>query len=137
MKSWVALPEERQAVITPIGFDHLVINTGDVEQSLEFYVGVLGLKPERVEQWRAGEVSFPSVRIDSTSILDLTDGQQTGTNIDHFCLVVDAESIDSAVDDTSITLVDGPAKRWGAQGEATSVYLRDPDGNLVELRSYV
>src|SRR3546814_5233666 len=50
-----------------IGFDHLVLNVSDVRRSLDFYVGTLGLTPERVDEWEAGTVLFPSVRIDATT----------------------------------------------------------------------
>ncbi|MFI0791923.1 VOC family protein [Micromonospora rubida] len=46
------------------GFDHLVLTVADVERSLAFYCGTLGLEPVRVDRWRAGEAPFPSVRID-------------------------------------------------------------------------
>ena len=46
------------------GFDHIVLRCADVEASLAFYCDELGLEPERVEEWRRGEVLFPSVRID-------------------------------------------------------------------------
>ena len=40
------------------------------------------------------------------------------------------------VGDGRFEVVDGPGSRWGAQGDATSVYVTDPDGNVVELRRY-
>ena len=46
--------------------DHIVLNVGDIESSLRFYTDVLGLKGERVEEFRAGKVGFPSVRIQVT-----------------------------------------------------------------------
>ena len=48
------------------GFDHIVLRCSDVEVSLAFYCDELGLEPERVEEWRRGEVLFPSVRINAT-----------------------------------------------------------------------
>src|ERR1700755_1094318 len=71
------------------GFDHLVLNVGDVERSLAFYCGVLGLEPVRVERWRAGEVPFPSVRVSGETIIDLVAMPRASANVDHFCLVVD------------------------------------------------
>ena len=50
--------------------DHIVLRTRDVEESLRFYVEVLGLQAERVEQWRAGEVRFPSARLNADTIID-------------------------------------------------------------------
>ena len=118
-----------------IGFDHLVLNVADVHRSLDFYVGTLGLTPERVAEWEAGEVFFPSVRIDATTVLDLMPLERSGQNVDHLCLVVD-DDIDALAARDDLRIEDGPGERWGAQGNARSIYLRDPDGNLVELRRY-
>jgi catechol 2,3-dioxygenase-like lactoylglutathione lyase family enzyme len=118
-----------------IGFDHLVLNVGDVHRSLAFYVGTLGLTPERVAEWEAGEVFFPSVRIDATTVLDLMQLDRSGQNVDHLCLVVD-DDIDALAAREDLVIEAGPGERWGAQGNARSIYLRDPDGNLVELRRY-
>lgn len=117
------------------GFDHLVLVVADVERSLAWYVDVLGLAPERVEEWRAGQVFFPSVRISPISVIDIIPGERAGTNVDHLCLVVDGD-VDAIARSGRFDVVEGPAQRWGAQGVATSVYVRDPDGNVVELRRY-
>jgi len=115
--------------------DHLVLNVADVHRSLEFYVGRLGLGPERVEEWERGEVPFPSVRIDATTIIDLLQHRREGENVDHLCLVVD-DDVDELAATGGFDVVEGPVERWGAQGIARSLYVRDPDGNLVELRRY-
>ena len=54
-----------------IALDHIVLNVADVERSLAFYEGVLGLPAERVEAWRRGELRFPSVRVNEATIVDL------------------------------------------------------------------
>ncbi len=116
------------------GFDHLVLLVADAERSLGFWVGTLGLEPERVEEWRAGQVFFPSVRIDATTVIDLLETPPDGRNTDHLCLVVDEDPHAMA---TRLGLdVHDSGRRWGAQGEAESVYVRDPDGYVVELRRY-
>ena len=117
------------------GLDHLVLNVADTRRSLDFYVGTLGLQPERVEEWEAGEVFFPSVRIDAGAVIDLLETPRGTENVDHFCLVVD-DDVDELAARGDLGVVEGPADRWGAQGMARSIYIRDPDGNLVELRSY-
>jgi catechol 2,3-dioxygenase-like lactoylglutathione lyase family enzyme len=121
-----------------IGFDHLVLNVADVERSLAFYCGELGLEAERVEEWRAGEVLFPSVRIDATTLVDLLAAPRTGNNLDHLCLVVDPTDLAALAASGRFDVVgEGPVDGlFGAQGLATSLYVRDPDGNVVELRSY-
>src|SRR5262245_44112847 len=72
-----------------VGFDHVVLVVADVERSLAWYCGELGLRGERVDDWRRGEVLFPSVRIDDHTLIDLLAGERTGTNADHLCLVIE------------------------------------------------
>ncbi|MEV6377302.1 VOC family protein [Micromonospora musae] len=118
------------------GFDHLVLNVADVERSLEFYCGRLGLAPERVDEWRAGRVPFPSVRVSPDTIIDLVRGDRGESNVDHFCLVVAPLDWAAVIDSGAFTVLEGPVGRFGARGSATSIYVRDPDGNSVELRWY-
>ncbi|MCF3963354.1 VOC family protein [Streptomyces fuscigenes] len=117
-------------------FDHLVLNVADVERSLAFYCGPLGLEPVRVEQWRAGAAPFPSVRVTPSTIIDLTDRPRGESNVDHICLVVEPLDWQEVVDSGEFDVVEGPVPRFGARGSAQSVYVRDPDGNTVELRWY-
>ena len=119
-----------------MGLDHLVLRTPDVERSLAFYCELLGLEGERVDAWRAGEAPFPSVRIDGSTIIDLFDGERDGSNLDHLCLVVADTDMGALAGRSDLDVVEGPVSRWGARGMGTSVYVRDPDGNVVELRTY-
>ena len=124
---------------TPIrvtGLDHIVLDVADVERSLAFYVDQLGLTPMRVDEWRRGEILFPSVRIDATTIIDLLAGVPTGENVNHFCLVIEPTDLEAVRASGRFEVVDGPDIRFGAQGNATSLYVRDPDANTVELRHY-
>src|SRR5438876_4208637 len=123
--------------------DHIVLNVADVERSLHFYQAALGLATERVEAWRRHEVGFPSVRISPSTLIDLVkapDSESGGTpNLAHFCLVTDSPSLDEAVvvlSAAGIAVETGPAIRSGARGNALSIYFRDPDQNLIELRTY-
>jgi len=118
------------------GLDHVVLDVADVERSLAFYCGELGLAPERVEQWRRGEILFPSVRVDEHTIIDLLAAPRTGENADHLCLVVEPVDFDAVKSSGRFEVVDGPATRFGARGDGTSLYVKDPDGNTVELRHY-
>ncbi|MEU2721347.1 VOC family protein [Streptomyces smyrnaeus] len=126
-------------------FDHLVLNVRDVERALEFYCGPLGLEPVRVEEWRAGRVPFPSVRVSPTTIIDLLQQPRGGTsrpeaggesNVDHLCLVVEPLDWQTVIDSGDFEVLEGPVTRFGARGSAQSIYVRDPDGNTVELRWY-
>ncbi len=119
-----------------VDFDHLVLNVSDVEKALEFYCGPLGLTPMRVEEWRAGKVPFPSVRITERTIIDLVRKDRGESNVDHICLVVAPLDWQEVIDSGTFDVLEGPVGRFGARGEATSVYVRDPDGNTIELRWY-
>ena len=127
------------------GMDHIVLNVGDVERSVAFYDGILGLGVERLDEWRAGKIGFPSVRVSDATIIDLVGigdaAAETGRvqNLNHFCLVVGNEALEPIVDHLAahgIAVHVGPARRWGARGSGASIYLRDPDGNEIEVRTY-
>ena len=51
--------------------DHIVLNVEDMDTILDFYTNVLGLEPERLEEFRQGKVGFPSVRISADTVIDL------------------------------------------------------------------
>ena len=119
-----------------VGFDHIVLNVADVERSLAFYCGRLRLEPVRVDEWREGRAPFPSARVDAGTIIDLLAAPRSGSNCDHFCLVVDPVDLDAVAASGEFDVVDGPGARFGARGVATALYVRDPDGNTVELRCY-
>ncbi|MBI2229583.1 MAG: VOC family protein [Deltaproteobacteria bacterium] len=129
--------------------DHIVLNVRDIDRSLNFYTETLGLKPERLDEFKAGKVGFPSVRITDDTIIDLfpIEGPAAGTfggekvagNLNHFCMVIGTEDFSGIVEylkEKEIPIRAGPVSRWGARGRATSVYFLDPDGNEVELRCY-
>ncbi len=117
-------------------FDHLVLNVRDIERSLEFYGGLLGLEPVRVDEWRAGKVSFPSLRVTPETIIDLMSRPRGESNVDHICLTVDPLDWQQVIDAGIFKVLEGPVPRYGARGSATSIYVQDPDGNTVELRWY-
>jgi catechol 2,3-dioxygenase-like lactoylglutathione lyase family enzyme len=122
--------------VQAVGLDHLVLNVGDVERSLAWYTGELGLEGVRVEEWRRGDVLFPSVRVDATTIIDLLQGEPSGTNVDHVCLVVEPVDLDAIAASGRFEVVGGPSRLFGARGEGVGLYVRDPDGNVIELRHY-
>ena len=125
--------------------DHIVLRVKDVEVSMQFYTETLGLKPERVDQWRAGEVRFPSVRLNDDTIIDLfaSDQESIGRdgvkNQDHFCMVIeptDMDELKAKFEAIGVGIQAGPGKRWGSHGDGISLYVYDPDDNVVELRHY-
>jgi catechol 2,3-dioxygenase-like lactoylglutathione lyase family enzyme len=122
--------------ITVDGLDHVVLNVADVERSLAWYISELGLEGERVDEWRKNEVPFPSVRVDATTVIDLVAAERSGENVNHVCLVIKPTDLDALVASGRFRVLQGPVSRWGAQGVAQSIYVRDPDENMIELRHY-
>ena len=127
------------------GFDHIVLLVGDVEKSLAFYMGDLGMAADadRMAQWRRGEVRFPSVRVNEQTIIDLVpmgaSPQEGHRNLGHYCLIVEAERIEDVAAELQargVAIVREAKLRSGAQGDGLSISVQDPDGNEIELRTY-
>ena len=128
--------------------DHIVLNVEDEEKMITFYSKVLMLEPERLEEYRAGKVPFPSVRLNSDTIIDLfpkkmweksAQAGKSHMNLNHFCLALGKESWQELIErlqENKVDIEEGPVPRWGAHGSGTSVYFRDPEGNLIEARYY-
>jgi catechol 2,3-dioxygenase-like lactoylglutathione lyase family enzyme len=134
-----------QPLVKITEMDHIVLRNKDVEVSLRFYTEVLGLTAERVKEWQAGEVRFPSARINADTIIDFFGSDQEpigkeGTkNQDHFCMVIeptDMEELKTRFEAMGVEIQAGPGKRWGSHGDGISLYIYDPDDNVVELRHY-
>lgn len=125
------------------GLDHLVLRVVDLDALTRFYVDVLGCAVER----RQDEIGLVQLRA-GRSLIDLVpvDGKlgrmggaapgPEGRNMDHFCLRV--EPFDAAAIRAHLAAhgVDAGAveSRYGAEGEGPSIYLADPEGNVVELK---
>jgi catechol 2,3-dioxygenase-like lactoylglutathione lyase family enzyme len=118
------------------GLDHVVLRVADAEVSLDWYQQVLGLEGMRADEWRRGEVPFVSVRVDDTTIIDLLESGRSDGALDHVALVVDDVDLDELAASGTVDVVTGPASRWGARGTGRSLYVRDPDGHVIELRVY-
>jgi catechol 2,3-dioxygenase-like lactoylglutathione lyase family enzyme len=139
------MSQKSSAGIKILEIDHIVIRCKDVERQLKFYVDVLGLEPYRVDEYRAGKVMFPSVRVSEGMIIDLFpkpneepvgDGPR---NLDHYCLTIAPTDLDQVANQLQErgVIVEGEAKkRSGARGDGSSIYVRDFEGNRVELRYY-
>jgi catechol 2,3-dioxygenase-like lactoylglutathione lyase family enzyme len=120
------------------GFDHIVLNVADVEVSAAWYRDKLGLELLRMEEWRRGEVLFPSLRINATTLIDLLQAARTGENLNHFAVVVETDDLQAVVDRGEFELAGPPrpSDLFGARGQGLGIYVKDPDGNTVELRTY-
>jgi catechol 2,3-dioxygenase-like lactoylglutathione lyase family enzyme len=128
--------------------DHIVFNVEDDEKMIAFYNEVLQLPTERLEEYRAGDVPFASLRLNADTIIDLfpkTLWQKTASrgkgreNLNHFCIAVtraDWDALVKRLETRDISIETGPVQRWGAQGMGTSIYFRDPENNLIEARHY-
>jgi catechol 2,3-dioxygenase-like lactoylglutathione lyase family enzyme len=123
-------------MVRAVALDHVVLNVSDVERAIAWYVDELGLEPVRLDEFRRGEVLFPSARVDPTTIIDFLAAERTGSNVDHLCLVIDPTDLDELANSGRFDVASGPSEVFGARGMGRSVYVRDPDGNLVELRTY-
>lgn len=133
----------RNAVISVREIDHLVLRTERLEEMIAFYTGVLGMSIERrvdsigLIQLRAGQSLLDLVPVDSE--LGRKGGAapaEQGRNLDHFCLRIDPFD-EAAIHGQlrSMGVAAGPTEqRYGAEGNGPSIYIRDPDGNTVELK---
>jgi catechol 2,3-dioxygenase-like lactoylglutathione lyase family enzyme len=123
--------------------DHVVLRVTDLEAMLRFYCVVLGCKVERrqeelgLTQLRAGRSLIDLVTVDGE--LGRRGGPPPGTegrNMDHLCLRLDpfdAEAIYAHLDRRGVKAED-VGSRYGAEGEGPSIYLNDPEGNVIELK---
>lgn len=125
------------------GLDHVVVRVRDLDASLRFYRDALGCPVERqleelgLFQLRAGASLIDLVPVDSA--LGRAGGgapDPATRNMDHFALALesfDARSLQAHLESHGIAW-GGVERRYGAQGDGPSVYITDPDGNVVELK---
>lgn len=121
--------------------DHIVLNVRDIDRMLTFYTDIMQFSPERLDEFRQGTVSFPSIRLNEQTIIDLfeDDAERQGSNLNHFCIALskaDWDALLQRLQQAGIALDGQPASRWGAQGDATAVSFPDPEGNNIEARFY-
>lgn len=125
------------------GIDHIVLRVVDLPKILAFYHEVLGCTDEREQaeiglyQLRAGASLIDIVPIDGK--LGAKGGAapgEEGRNLDHFALAIepfDREALGAHLAAHGVDILEeGP--RYGAEGEGPSIYIRDPEGNIVELK---
>jgi len=123
--------------------DHLVLRVTDIDAMMGFYIDVLGCELEKIQeaiglyQLRAGASLIDLVPVDGK--LGRMGGAAPGAegrNLDHLCLSIepfDGEAIVRYLDEQGYAA--GPVEsRYGAEGQGPSIYVTDPEGNVVELK---
>ena len=123
--------------------DHVVLRVTDLERMLRFYIDVLGCTPEKDQV----EIGLYQVRAGS-SLVDLVPvagklgragGRAPGSegrNLDHLCLSIEPfipEEIFAHLAKHGVA-AGGVESRYGAEGEGPSIYVTDPEGNVLELK---
>ena len=136
-----------------MNIDHVVLWVDNPTNSLYFYVNIVGLRPVRQQEFEEGTASFPSVRLNDSTILDLMSrdmlsgvqeftggGDGSGAPINHVCFSMSAEdysTLRARLIAQGVELTSGGEHAFGAQGLAeSSEYFSDPDGNVIEIRHY-
>lgn len=123
-------------MIDVTGLDHLVLTVRDLDRTVAFYRDILGMRPRRFADDRialhvgnqkinlhlAGHEFEPKARHPQPGSADLC-----------FLVAGDVADTQRALQAAGIAIETGPAPRTGATGPVVSIYLRDPDDNLIEL----
>jgi glyoxylase I family protein len=129
--------------------DHLVLNVNNTEALLAFYNKILGLCIENHERFERKKVSFPTLRINKNSILNLfpperwktpdNDQKKTRNNMNHFCLAMSKKEwidLKNRLNENHINIIIGPVESAGAKGPGCALHFRDPEDNQIEVRYY-
>jgi glyoxylase I family protein len=123
--------------------DHVVLRVAELPRALRFYCHVLGLREERridalgLVQLRAGASLIDLVDVDSP--LGRAGGVAPGAlgrNVDHVALRIepfDPEGLAAWLAENGVD-IGVVGERYGAEGNGPSLYVRDPDGNVIELK---
>jgi glyoxylase I family protein len=116
--------------------DHVVLRCRDQNRAYDFYTRVLGL----VEERRIEQIGLIQLRA-GRSMIDLVPAGEarveSGLNVDHVCLAVQARDLNEVaayLRGQAVEVMGEPAMRYGAHGAGLSIYVRDPEGNVVELK---
>lgn len=119
--------------------DHIVVTAWDVERTSRFYERVLGMEPitfaggrrglafgrQKINLHQAGREYEPKALKPAPGTIDLC-----------FISTTPLAEVMEHLRSCGVAIVEGPVPKTGALGPMQSVYLRDPDGNLVEISNY-
>mgnify|MGYP003136336074 FL=1 len=124
--------------------DHLVLTVGDLEATLAFYSDILGMKVERftgADGSKRHALRFGSQKINVHRWGAEYDPKAAypGPGTADMCLLSDTplDVWQSHFQDNDVPIEEGPVERTGATGPLMSLYIRDPDGNLLEVSTRV
>ncbi len=127
----------------PAGIDHVVLRVKDVPGALGFYENVLGLRVERAQeeiglwQLRAGSALIDLVAADG--VIGRRGGAapgREGRNMDHVAIAIrpfDSAKLRAHLAAHGVAIEGEAAANYGATGESPALYIRDPEGNFIEL----
>ena len=123
--------------------DHLVLHCRDVEITASWYQRVLGMEREEFGPQNRTALRFGGQKINvrpaSATEGDWSTAELSTPGTADLCFVtaVGPEDVVRHLQECGVTVTEGPAAKIGALGPITSVYCRDPDGNLVEISTYL
>lgn len=120
------------------GLDHLVITTQDIDKCIAFYEGVLGLRHEVKNGKHAFYFGRQKINIHTSPAEFLPAAAHPTHGSQDLCLLAegDIDAIKSELEAKGYPIEEGVVLRHGALGEMHSIYLRDADGNLIEIAMY-
>ena len=116
----------------PLGLDHVVLRVRDQAASTRFYQDVLGCTLDHVNE----RVQLVQLRF-GANLIDLLPGTRGTDGMDHFCLSIHCEDLPGLAESLrgqGVSLEGSVVERRGAYGTGPSLYIRDPDGYLIELK---
>lgn len=126
-------------MFTISGIDHFVLTVASIESTCEFYASNLGMSVETFGEGRKA-LRFGDQKINlheaGKEFEPKAKAPMAGSG--DFCLITndDLEAVISHLKENGVQIEEGPVSRTGAKGSITSVYIRDPDDNLVEISKY-
>ena len=123
--------------------DHIVLNVKDVEITCAWYQRVLGMDREEFGPHNRSALKFGgqkiNVRPSGTDQGTWVTGPNDAPGSGDLCFVTAAppDEVIAHLQDCGVPILNGPVQRAGALGPMQSVYCRDPDGNLIEISTYL
>ena len=134
--------ESEETSVTSVritGIDHVALTVADIEETIAFYERVLGMRPVTFGAGRRALEFGPSkINLHQAGGEFLPHAARPTPGSADLCLITSTplERVVAHLEASSVPVEEGPVPRTGASGPITSVYIRDPDGNLVEIASY-